>query len=217
MKFKQFFAAATLAVSSVSAFATPVYTGDTDAANITSADMTTGYYIWNDNSNAQNWHIRWTSTNAVQGNLVEWFGDIKLHGNGLESTATFKFENGGTYGDDLDVDFGRYEDEIEWEAWTNDTGGVDGIDFTIDNSLEILEFNLGSSLFSGLSEFSSPEGTAASNIYIGDSFATPDVFVFKARNGDTYQSFEVSVAEPGTLALLGLGLAGLGFARRKQA
>lgn len=216
MKLTQLLAASVLTVSSVCAFATPVYTGDTDASNITGSQMNTGYYLWNDDANANNWHIRWTSTNAAPGNIVDWFGSIVFEGGGLVSSSTFLFENGGTYGDQISVDTGLFSDEIEWLAVTNDTGGVDGIDFSIDNSLEILEFNLGSSLFSNLQEFSTGNGTTGSNIFIGDTFATPDVFVFNSRQG-VYQSFEVSVAEPTSLALLGLGLAGLGFARRKQA
>jgi len=217
MKATQLLAAATLAISSACAFATPVYNGDTTSSSaITGADMNTGYYIWNDAASAQDWHIRWTSTNAVQGNLVDWFGSIVLEGTGLESASSFKFETGGTYGDDLDVDTGLFQDDIQWEAYTNDTGGIDGIDFTIDDDLQLLEFNLGSSLFDNLIPHSgTTNGVASSNIFIGENFDQPNVFIYDSPIG-TYQSFEVNVPEPGTLALLGLGLAGLGFARRKQ-
>ncbi len=221
MKATQLLAAATLAISSACAFATPQYIGDTNASNITGSNMNTGYYIWNDNDNAQNWHIRWTSTNAVPNNDVDWFGSIVFHGGSYETPANpedleFKFE-----GNDESANIQNnpwVQDLIGWNAHTNDTGGVDGLDFTVDSDLEILEFNLGSSLFNNL-DLNHLDALAeeATNIYIGDGFAKPNVLVFQNNNGDKYQSFEVSVPEPGTLALLGLGLAGLGFARRKQA
>lgn len=213
MKLKQLITAGLLSAASVSAVATPVYYGDTDATNISGGAMDTGYYIWNEVASPRTWHINWTSTNAVPGNLVNWFGSIVLEGGGLESTSTFKFETGGTYGDNINVDPGLFSDEIEWFAYTNDTGGVDGIEFTIDKSLDLLEFNLGSSLFAGLDEDYS--GVAGTNIYLGDGFATPDVFVIDSAAG-VYQSFEVHVPEPGTIGLLGLGLMGLGVARRSS-
>lgn len=216
MNLKSLALAATLSVASVCAFATPQYNGNTTATNITGAQMDTGYYIWNTTNATSNWHIRWTSTNSVSGNLVDWFGSVVLEGNGLVSSSTFQFENGGTHGDQIDVDTGLFTDEIEWIAHTNDTGGVDGIDFIIDSTLNVLEFNLGSSLFANLDEHTSDSGVAGTNIFIGENFDIPNVLVFHSRAG-VYQSFEVSVDEPATLALLGLGLAGLGFARRKQA
>ncbi|MCG8668613.1 MAG: hypothetical protein MI867_04300, partial [Pseudomonadales bacterium] len=181
-----------------SAMATPVYYGDTDAAGFGHADMDTGYYIWNDESDDNSWHIRWTSTHTAPGNLVDWFGSIVFEGGGLVSSSSFLFESRGRYADDFDADFGLFSDEIEWVAATNDRGGVDGIDFRIDDTLDILEFNLGSSLFSDLKEVTSGSGVEGFDIYIGDSLATPDVFIFESR-GRTYQSFEVSVPEPNNI------------------
>ncbi|MFT6905588.1 MAG: hypothetical protein ACJAS1_002245 [Oleiphilaceae bacterium] len=214
MNLKPLALAATLSIVSLTAFATPQYTGNTTATNITSSQMDTGYYIWNTESDTSNWHIRWTSTQAVpNSNRVDWFGSVVLEGNGLVSESTYSFDGSN---DQWLVTSGLFSDQIQWTTITNDTGGIDGIDFEIDSTLEILEFNLGSSLFSNLAQHTYDPGVAGTNIYIGEDFATPDVLVFNSNAG-VYQTFEVSVDEPATLALLGLGLAGLGFARRKQA
>tara|TARA_R110002167_G_scaffold196233_4_gene399189 strand:- start:26 stop:670 length:645 start_codon:yes stop_codon:yes gene_type:complete len=212
MNLKSLALAATLAVASLTAFATPQYNGQTTATNITNSQMTTGYYIWNTDTASRNWHIRWTSTNANSGNKVSWFGDIFIQGNGLDSASAFSFESN----DSLSTPSFSSTDIIDWVAYTNDTGGVDGIDFTIDQDVSLIKFSLGSSLFSGLELNSSDPGVTGTNIFIGENFATPNVLVERSNTG-TFQSFEVNVDEPATLALLGIGLAGLGFARRKQA
>lgn len=212
MNLKSLALTATLSLASIAAFATPQYNGSTTATNITGGQMDTGYYIWNTDTDTFNWHIRWTSTNAVAGNSVSWFGNVFVQGNGLESASAFAFESN----DSFSTPSFSSTDIIDWVAYTNDTGGVDGIDFTIDDDVSLLKFSLGSSLFAGLDLNSYDPGVTGTNVFIGEGYATPNVLVERSNKG-TFQSFEVHVDEPATLALLGLGLAGLGFARRKQA
>ena len=223
MSIKSLAVAATLAIAATSAFATPQYSGDTFGSEIQrpyTGDA--GYYLWNDETSPNDWHIRWTAPNTGSmepDNVVDWYGQIVFRDSNLGSTTAFRFETGGSHGDQFGTnydDFYSGQDDFGWRAKTNTTGGVDGIDFTIDGTLELMELSLGSSLFRNLDEELNDPGVASSGIFIGSAFNDTNVLVSKA-NGRTYQNFEISVSEPGTIVLLGLGLAGLGLARRKQA
>jgi len=218
MTIKKLIASAALLLASATAFATPQYAGETVSADITSFSDA-GYYLWQDDTDSDTWHLRWTGIGADH-DPVAWAGNIEFRDSSLGTTSTFQFETGGIYGDTMGTSYDSFfdagADVFAWQAATNNTGGVDGIDFTIGSHVELMAISLGSSLFADLTTVFDDPGVASTAIFIGADLASTNVLVSE-RNGMMFQDFEVKVPEPNSIALLGLGLACLGLARRRQA
>ena len=213
---KRLMMAAALVVSSACALATPQYVGPTEGnpgfkLNKGNTSLGYGYYVWNDVADPSRWTVAWSGRGAAI-NPVTWYGEIEfITNNSLVGATPLKFESN----DDLDIDLTGAKG-LEWEAITNNTGGWDGFTFTIDSTYETLQFSLGSNLFNNLDLVNTDPGVASTNIFIGEDKNSTNVLVGTWDGTSRLQQFEVHVPEPGTLALFGLGLAGLGLSRRKE-
>ncbi|MDX1695490.1 MAG: PEP-CTERM sorting domain-containing protein [Ketobacteraceae bacterium] len=204
--------AAGAALMASSAFATPVYTGDTFADFDTNPPLPTdsGYYIWS-NEDRTSWSVRWTGNNNNNTQSGSWYGSIELGGLELTSVTEVQFESvDSTFVLDLDVP--GISDVITHQAYAGPVW--DGFDFTLESAIagEVIGFNLGSSLFSlgGNGEKDSV------GIFIGSAYSGTQVLVQGAGDSSRVtQNFEISVPEPGSLALFSLGIIGLSLARRK--
>jgi len=211
MNLKNIVIGASLLALASAAVATPQYTGNTTSDGALALNQGAGYYIWNDANNTSDWSVRWTAPLAQSGS-IDWFGKLDFGNQSLGSYTEFSFETN----DSLNLISDFSSQDLRWNAVTNATGGVDGFDFTLSSNMELLQFTLGSSLFAGLAGEMNDPGVQSTGIFIGDDYSSTNVLVLSPQNGIRLQQFEVQVPEPGTLALLGLGLAGLGAARRRQ-
>jgi hypothetical protein len=214
-----------LFAGAASATFTPAYTGSTTSdidliANTAPVGTDWGYYLWNETAAPRTWNLRWHGRGASEANPT-WDGVIVFEQSKLDDSFdgtdntknAYQFEFSTVEFIDPEFDEVRDggDDSIYWEAVTNNDGGIDGFSFTLTDDVEIMEFELGGSLFDGLVG----EDVQGTNIFIGSDLNTPNV-TFTPFNGGVAQQFEIKVSAPSAFALLGLSLVGLGLRARRR-
>ena len=212
-----------------SAWATPIYQGDPvadfgtgDSGNpaFTSSDFKgAGYYIWANDDARTSWSVRWTgreSTTTDDYGWYDWSGKILYSVNGIDSMELVLWEpnDGIVQYTDSQIVYGSNTFDSSKE--TAKAGpGWDGFDFTLIGDVgDYLTFALESTLFDN--------SNLSSGVYIGQEHQfvldNVDSTQFWAGTTGEIRQFEVAapVPEPGTLFLLGAGVAGLALYRRKS-
>jgi len=230
---KVIFAIAALSLSTLASAAlfTPSYDGKTTSgtdliSGTASGSTLPGYYLWNEQTDPSQWHLRWTGL-GLNMDPVVWFGGIRFQESNLDGTVSdYQLEFSGIHADDVNTNLDVTmmglggDDFVDWVAATNNSGGIDGFSFTIKNDLEIMQFELGSNFLSDDVQSNVP----GSNIFISDELNTPRVtwtdYTYVDANGDLVnsvaQQFEISVPTPATIGLLGAALVFVSFVARSR-
>lgn len=160
-----------------------------------------GYFIWTDDVSRRDWHVRWSGDSKVAiGANYKFKGEVVLSANQFGDVTPFKFE----VNDEVNDYFLPTGDMLDYVAFAN--VGHDGFDFSIlgDVRPSYLGFNLN---ILPLTQACTDVTEIQNFIKIGAGMMNPE-------SGDF--AVAAPVPEPGTLLLLGGGLIGLFYLRKRK-
>lgn len=200
------------------ALATPIYNGDTYAdfgtGGLPTGAEGPGYYIWSNNTARTSWSVRWTGRDWTTGEHAsyDWGGQIIFsNSNGLYTPIEVAWESND--GDITLIDRDGFGSDVILFGTASAGPHWDGFDFTLTGAPgDYLTFSLDSTFFT----------TENDGIYIGQGFYSilnySDSLEYFISGDGTNRQFEVAapVPEPGTIILLGVGLAGMAGVSRKR-
>jgi hypothetical protein len=200
---------------SAAAQALPIYSGETAATfgnnPGNAASNAAGYYVWS-NDTYDEWSVRWTGNDFGTILRGDWGGQVALTDLASGSVVDVRFESRQSDATYVFQDLDGEQDFINFDGFAG--SGYDGFNFSLNSQYyAVLDLSLWSTTFTDLMPSSEP--VEATGIYIGQGFDAPMVDVVE-HGEKIVQNFQVSVPEPSTLALLGLGLVGIGANRRSR-